>query len=55
MNRWFASLPIMMVGSASLMLGTFVSSTEEAGWSAWGHEGSIVMVVPIVIWVVLNR
>ena len=34
------------------MLGTLFSAAEYDGWITWGHEASVLMVVPIVAWVV---
>ena len=50
--RWFANLPVALVAAHSLFAGTVLSSTEAAGWNTWGHETSIVMVVPILAWAV---
>lgn len=51
---WFARLPIGVVGAHSVMLGVLLSAAEWDGWIDWGHEASIMMVVPIVGWVVLK-
>ena len=53
--RWFADLPVAIVAAHSLFAGTVLSSTEAAGWNGWGHEASIVMVLPIVAWAVARR
>lgn len=50
--RWFASLPISIVALNSIMLGTITSAAEFDGWITWGHEASVLMVVPIVVWAV---
>lgn len=46
--RWFASIPISIVALHSIMLGTLTSAGEYDGWISWGHEASVLMVVPIV-------
>jgi len=50
--RWFASLPISIVALHSIMLGMITSAAEYDGWISWGHEASVLMVVPIVVWAV---
>lgn len=50
--HWFASLPISIVALHSIMLGTITSAAEFDGWINWGHEASVLMVVPIVAWAV---
>jgi hypothetical protein len=52
--HWFARLPITIVSANSLFAGLILSATEDAGWNDWGHEASIVMVVPIVTWAVAS-
>lgn len=49
--RWFASLPISIVGANSIMLGTLFSAAEYDGWITWRHEASVVMLMPILLWV----
>ncbi|OQZ07361.1 MAG: hypothetical protein B6D36_00290 [Planctomycetes bacterium UTPLA1] len=53
--RWFAKLPIGLVAAHSIMLGVVLSAAEWDGWITWGHEASIVMVVPIIVWALLQR
>lgn len=53
--RWFANLPITLVAAHSIMLGIVLSAAEWDGWISWGHEASIVMLVPIVAWALLQR
>lgn len=48
--RWFAALPISIVGANSIMLGTLLSAAEYDGWITWGHEASVVMLIPIIVW-----
>jgi len=47
--RWFAALPISIVGSNAIMFGTLLSAAEYDGWITWGHEASVVMLLPIAI------
>jgi hypothetical protein len=53
--RWFASLPIAIVGANSIMLGTLLSAAEYDGWISWGHGASVVMLISILLWVVYGR
>jgi hypothetical protein len=53
--RWFASQPVSFVAAHSIMLGIVLSAAEWEGWITWGYEASIVMVVPIIAWVLLQR
>lgn len=53
--RWFASQPVSLVTAQSIMLGILFSSAEWDGWIGWGHEASIVMIVPIIVWALLQR
>lgn len=48
--HWFASLPISIVALHSIMVGTITSAAEYDGRITWGHEMSVLMVVPIVLW-----
>jgi hypothetical protein len=50
--RWFASLPISIVALHSILLGTISSAAEYDGWISWGHEASVLMAVPILVWLV---
>lgn len=50
--RWFASLPVSIVALHSIILGTIASAAEYDGWITWGHEASVLMVVPIALWAV---
>jgi len=52
--RWFASLPLTLVATHSLLAGLVLSSIEAAGWNAWGHEGLLLTVVPILGWAALR-
>lgn len=52
---WFAKLPTGLIAAHSIMLGVVLSAAEREGWITWGHEASIVMVVPIVAWALLQR
>jgi hypothetical protein len=49
-TRWFASLPISIVALHSIMVGTITSAAKYDGWITWGHEASVPMVMPIVVW-----
>jgi len=51
----FASLPVSIVALHSIMVGTITSAAEYDGWITWGHEASVLMVVPIVLWVLCAR
>ena len=52
--RWFAALPIGLVATHSIMLGVLLSALEFEGWISWGHEGLLVAMAPIVVWVLLQ-
>jgi hypothetical protein len=49
--RWYAGLPIGLVGAHSIFLGLLLSAAEWDGWVSWGHEASIIMVLPIALWI----
>lgn len=49
--RQFAALPISIVALHSIILGTIASAAEYDGWISWGHEASVLMIVPILSWV----
>ena len=47
---WFATHPLSTVALHSIMLGTIARAAEYDTWITWGHEASVLMVVPIVVW-----
>ena len=53
--RWLARQPVSLVAAHSIMLGILFSAAEWDGWIGWGHEASIVMIVPIIVWALLQR
>lgn len=52
LTLWLARLPISIVGANSIMLGTLLNAAEYDDWITWGHEASVVMLIPILLWVI---
>ena len=53
--RWYAGLPIGLVGAHSAFFGLFFIGAELDGWIDWGVDASLLMMAPIVLWAMLQR
>lgn len=53
--RWYAGLPIGLIGAHSAFLALLCVGAELDGWIDWGVDASLVMMVPVVLWAMLQR
>ena len=44
--RWFTSLRISIVALHPIIVSAIASAAEYDGWITWGHEASLLMVMP---------